>query len=103
MQSAYEQRDLFLLICAGAGQSIAQTYIFSAEEGLAELLLPALQAAKDQGQLATYDPVVLARLMISMIIQAITWWLKNDEPGRDVMAEHILYLLGHGLPAWLLA
>ena len=103
LQSAYEQRDLFLLICAGEGQSIAQTYIFSAEEGLAELLLPALQAAKDQGQLATYDPVLLARLMMSMIIQAITWWLEYDEPGPDVMAEHILYLLGRGLPAWLLA
>ena len=103
LQSAYEQRELFLLICAGEGQSIAQTYTFSAEEGLAELLLPALQAAKDQGQLATYDPVLLARLMMSMIIQAITWWLEYDEPGPDVMAEHILYLLSHGLPAWLLA
>jgi len=103
LQSAYEQRELFLLICAGEGQNITQTYIFSAEEGLAELLLPALQVAKDQGQLATYDPVLLARLMISMIIQAITWWLENDEPGPDVMAEHILYLVGHGLPAWLLA
>src|SRR6266487_5608533 len=96
LQSAYEQRDLFLLICAGEGQSIAQTYIFSAEEGLAELLLPALLAAKDQEQLATYDLVLLARLMMSMIIQAITWWLEYDEPGPDVMAEHILYLLGHG-------
>jgi len=69
----------------------------------AELLLPALQVAKDQGQLATYDPVLLARLIMSMIIQAITWWLEYDEPGPDVMAEHILYLLGRGLPAWLLA
>ncbi len=59
LHSAYQQRDLFLLICAGEGQSIAQTYIFSAEEGLAELLLPALQAAKDQGHLATYDPALL--------------------------------------------
>jgi len=41
--------------------------------------------------------------MISMIIQAITWWLENDEPVPDVMAEHILYLLGQGLPGWLLA
>ena len=103
LKSAYKQRDLFLLICAGEGQNIAQTYIFSAEEGLAELLLPALQVAKDQGQLATYDPVLLARLMLSMIIQAITWWLENDEPGPDVMAEHILFLLGHGLPSGLLA
>jgi len=103
LHSAYQQRDLFLLICAGEGQNIAQTYIFSAEEGLAELLLPALQAAKDQGQFATYDPVLLARLIMSMIIQAITWWLESDEPGPDVMAEHILFLLGHGLPSGLLA
>jgi hypothetical protein len=40
---------------------------------------------------------------MSMAIQAITWWLEYDEPGPDVMAEHILYLLGPGLPAWLLA
>jgi len=40
--------------------------------------------------------------MLSMIIQAITWWLEDDEPGSDVMAEHILFLLGCGLPAGLL-
>jgi hypothetical protein len=29
----------------------------------------------------------------------MNWWFEQDEVGPAVMADHILFVLGHGLPS----
>jgi hypothetical protein len=50
----------------------------------------------------TWDPVLLAYLLVGLLMRAIDWWHYQDEPGPDVMADQILFLLEHGLPPSLL-
>jgi AcrR family transcriptional regulator len=98
LRMAYEQRDLFLLICAGDSPLLAHTQTNRAQESLTEHFIPFLQAAGESGQLASSDPVLLAHLLVGMLMRAITWWFEQDEPGPDVMADHILFVLEHGFP-----
>src|SRR6266571_3864555 len=49
-----------------------------------------------------YDPVLLAHLLVGMLMRAMNWWVEQDEPGPDAMADHVLFLLGQGLPSSLL-
>jgi hypothetical protein len=37
-----------------------------------------------------------------MLMRAMNWWVEQDEPGPDAMADHLLFLLGQGLPSSLL-
>lgn len=102
--TAYEQRDLFLLMCAGESHLLVHTATSKAQEGLAEHFIPILQKAKEMGQLeASDDPALLAHLLVGLLMRAISWWFEQDEPGPDAMAERILSLLAHGLPNALLA
>jgi AcrR family transcriptional regulator len=102
LRTAYEQRDLFLLLGTGESHLLAHTHVLQGQEGLAEHFISALQEAAETGQLASCDPVLLAHLLVGMLIRAINWWFEQDEPGPEVMADHILFMLGHGLPSSLL-
>jgi hypothetical protein len=35
-------------------------------------------------------------------MRAMNWWVEQDEPGPEVMADHLLFVLGQGLPSSLL-
>lgn len=102
LQTAYQQRDLFLLIEASESALLVWTRMSRAEPGLAGHFLPLLQQAEVQGQLASYDPLLLAHLLAGLLLRAIDWWQHHDEPGPDVMADQLLSLLAHGLPPSLL-
>ena len=102
LRAAYEQRDLFLLICVGESHFLTHTHAHRAQGGLAEQFLAVLQQAKERGELASGDPVLLAHLLVGMLLRAITWWFEQDEPGPEVMTDHLLSLLEHGLPTLLL-
>jgi AcrR family transcriptional regulator len=102
LRTAYEQRDLFLLLSAAESQLLAHTHMLQGHEGLAEHFVSALQGAAGTGLLASYDPVLLAHLLVGMLNGAVNWWFEQDDPGPEVMADHILLVLGHGLPPSLL-
>jgi len=102
LPAAYQQRDLFLLIEAGESALLVRTRTHRAQQSLAGHRLPLLQKSRERGQLASYDQVLLADLLVGMLLRAIHWWGEQDEPGPDVMADHILFVLGQGLPASLL-
>jgi AcrR family transcriptional regulator len=102
LRTAYEQRDLFLLLFAGESRLLAHPHMLAGQEGLAEHFILAFQEAAETGLLASYDPVLLADLLVGMLIRAMNWWVEQDEPGPDVMADHILFVLGQGLPSSLL-
>jgi AcrR family transcriptional regulator len=102
LRTAYEQRDLFLLLCAGESHLLVHTHVLQGQEGLAEHFASALKPAAETGQLASYDPVLLAHLLVGMLMRAINWWFEQDKLGPEVMADHILFLLEHGLPSSLL-
>src|SRR6266700_2233897 len=96
LRTAYEQRDLVLLLSAG------ESHLLAGQKGLAEHFISALRAAAETGLLASYDPVLLAHLLVGMLMRAMNWWVEQDEPGPDAMADHLLFLLGQGLPSSLL-
>ena len=102
LRTAYQQRDLFLLIGASESALLVRTRMHRAQESLAGHFLPLLQQAQGQGQLASYDPGLLAHLLVGLLMRAINWWEEQDEPGPDMMADQMLSLLEHGLPPSLL-
>ncbi len=102
LRTAYEQRDLLLLLSAGESHLLAHPHLLAGQKGLAEHFISALRAAAETGLLASYDPVLLAHLLVGMLMRAMNWWVEQDEPGPDAMADHLLFLLGQGLPSSLL-
>ena len=102
LRAAYQQRELFLLIGASESALLVRTRTHQAQQGLAGHFLPLLQQAREQGQLVSYDPELLAHLLVGLLLRAIDWWGEQDEPGPDVMADHLLFMLEQGLPASLL-
>src|SRR5712692_5998011 len=94
LAQGYQQRELFLLACTEG--TFAHAIMQSAQARLTALLLPALQRAQEQGQLQAKDSLLLANLMTGMVVQGISWWFEHDEPGPDVMAESVLFLLDQG-------
>jgi AcrR family transcriptional regulator len=97
LQAAHEQRDMFKLICTGETYLLLQARMQQAQHGLIQHFIPAFQAAQETGQLDTYDPVLLARLLVGMLIWAIGLWFEQDGPEPEVVAEHILFMLGQGI------
>src|SRR6266699_2666856 len=97
LRTAYEQRDLLLLLSAGESHLLAHPHLLAGQKGLAEHFISALRAAAETGLLASYDPVLLAHLLVGMLMRAMNWWVEQDEPGPDAMADHLLFLLGQGL------
>src|SRR5262245_11225377 len=104
LRIAYEQRDLFALIDAGEISLLAQTPARRARAGLAEHFIPLFEAAVPaaaEGRLGVSDPALLAQLVVGLLMRAIAWWSARDDPDPEAMAEQILALLRHGLPASL--
>lgn len=97
---AHAQRDLFIIALTGrdGGQL---TGVMRAQAGLIEGLTQALEAVPVERQDELNLPL-LARFISGMITQGIFWWFEHDEPGPDAMADQVLELLEHGLPAQLL-
>src|SRR5467141_4065598 len=60
LRTAYEQRDLLLLLSAGESHLLAHPHLLAGQKGLAEHFISALRAAAETGLLASYDPVLLA-------------------------------------------
>jgi AcrR family transcriptional regulator len=100
MREAYQQRDLFFILLTREGQP-ACLQAMRAKAGLTELLTRIIESVREKGRLADYDSTLLARLITGMVSHAITWWVEQDEPGPDSMAEHVLALLRYGLPEQL--
>jgi len=97
LREAYERRDLFA-IALGSGTRPA----LEARAALVDYLDTTLEEAAAVGLLEGYDIPLLARLLGSVVTQAILWGLDQDEPGPDVVAAQVLRLLRDGLPAALL-
>jgi AcrR family transcriptional regulator len=101
LQAAYQQRDLFLLLCLEESRQLAHMHVHQAQEGLVGHFLPVLQQARENGELSG-DPVLLAHLLVGMLLRAIIWCSQQDEPDPDAIADQILTLLEHGWPSSLL-
>jgi AcrR family transcriptional regulator len=97
LQAAYEQRDMFKLICTGETHLLIHARVQQAQHGLSQHFIPVFQAAQEEGQLDGYDPVLLARLLVGMLIWAVGLWFEQDGPEPEVVAEHILFMLGQGI------
>ncbi|GCE20056.1 TetR/AcrR family transcriptional regulator [Dictyobacter kobayashii] len=95
---AYAERDLFSIALA-SGAQVAQT--IRVEDMIAQGLTRAFERATQSGQLQGYDIFLLARLVTGVIAQGIIWWFEQDDPGPEEMAQNVLNLLEHGLPASL--
>ncbi len=102
LRTASEQRNLFLLLFAGESHLLAHPHVLAGQESLAEHFVSALKPTAEAGQLASYDPVLLAHLLVGMLMRAITWGFEQDELDPEVMADHMLFLLEQGLPSSLL-
>lgn len=95
---AYAERDLFSIALA-SGAQVSRT--IRVEDTIAQGLTRAFESAAQSGQLQGYDVFLLARLVTGVIAQGIIWWFEQDDPGPEEMAENVLNLLAHGLPASL--
>ncbi|GCE27503.1 hypothetical protein KDA_29870 [Dictyobacter alpinus] len=95
---AYAQRDLFSIALA-SGAQVSRT--IRVEDTIARGLIRVFEQASRPADLQDYDIPLLACLVTGVIAQGIIWWFDQDEPGPDEMAEKVLALLAHGLPASL--
>jgi AcrR family transcriptional regulator len=100
LRTAYQQRDLFLLLCLEESRQRVHIHGHRAQEGLVGHFIPVLQQAREDGEFSG-DPVLQAHLLVGMLLHAITWWGQQDEPDPEVMADQILSLLEHGWPSSL--
>lgn len=99
LSHAYEQRELFRIALTG-GTHMTQT--LRVEDTVARGLTRAFEQAEKEGHLQGANIPLLARLVTGVIAQGIIWWFTNEGPEPEQMAEQILLLLAHGLPASLL-
>jgi AcrR family transcriptional regulator len=98
LAQAYQQRDLFVFACTEP--NAAHAIMHSAQAHLETLLLPVLQRAQEQGLWQANESIkLLAHLITGLVVQGISWWFEHDEPGPEVMANSILFLLDQRLPA----
>jgi AcrR family transcriptional regulator len=96
---AYEQRDLFSIALASDAQV---TRTMRVEDSIAQGLTEVLEKADQKGMISGYNVPLLAHLVTGVIAQGIIWWFDQDEPPPEEMAEQVIALLSHGLPASLL-
>jgi AcrR family transcriptional regulator len=99
LRYAYHKRDIFRIALTGGGLRMRG---IRARVPLIEGFTLILVVMQDRGLLEDYDPALLARMITGVVSESIEWWFEQDEPGPDVMAEEVLRLLRHGLPAELL-
>lgn len=97
LRAAYEQRDMLKLICTGETHYLFYARIQQTQHGLIQHFIPAFQAAQEAGMLGTYDPLLLAHLLVGMLVWAMSLWFEQDGPEPEVVAEHILFMLGQGI------
>lgn len=95
---AYAQRDLFSIALA-SGAQVSRT--IRVEDTIAGGLIRVFEQVPQPEDLQGYDIQLLARLVTGVIAQGIIWWFDQDEPGPEEMANNVLTLLAHGLPASL--
>ncbi len=98
MHEAYDQKELFLIVLRGG----AHGPILQARSYVVPLLTAHLDRASAEGLALPMEPDLLAHLITGMVNQAILWWLDHLNPNPDEMADRLLTLLGHGLPAQML-
>ncbi len=99
LRYAYHRRDIFRIALTGGGLRMRG---IRARVPLIEGFTLILVVMQDRGLLEDYDPALLARMITGVVSESIEWWFEQDEPGPDAMAEEVLRLLRHGLPAALL-
>ncbi len=98
LRYAYAKRDLFRIALTDGGQL---TRRFRAQTALVEGFTDILEEAQRRGLIE--NAPLFARFVTGMVMQGIVWWFEHDEPGPDVMAEQMIHLLLHGLPASFLS
>lgn len=82
----------------GESHLLAHLHTLAGQDGLTEHFIPALQEAKSTKRLASYVLAPLAYSLVSMLMRAMNRWMGQDEPGSDVVAYHILFVLGQVTP-----
>ena len=91
---AYAKRDLFRIALTDGGQL---TRKFRAQTALIEGFTDILEEAQRRGLLE--NAPLFARFVTGIVMQGIVWWFEHDKPEPDIMAEQMMHLLRHGLPA----
>lgn len=94
LRYAYAKRDLFRIALTDGGQL---TRKFRAQTALIEGFTDILEEAQRRGLLE--NAPLFARFTTGVVMQGIVWWFEYDEPEPDSMAEQMMHLLKHGLPA----
>jgi len=100
LHHAYEQRTLFRIALAGGEQFTATSRVQTA---IAEIIATVLEDAHKQAALIGYDLPILTTLVTGMITQGIAWWFEHDTPDPETMANQLIRVLQHGLPAHVFA
>lgn len=98
-QQMYAQRDLIQIALMGQSTS---NRAFQLKGRIASGLSMALEVGRARGELTGYNVPLLAHFIAGMIMQGISWWSEQDEPGPDEMADQLLLLLRQGLPEEIL-
>jgi AcrR family transcriptional regulator len=99
-RQAYEDRDVFRLVLTG-GELLAHR--FRARYMISLGLTRLLEDARARGilSISEEDIELQAQLIMGILLQGLIWWFEHDEPDPDAMAEQVIHLLTHGLPAQL--
>ncbi|HEU0003694.1 MAG TPA: helix-turn-helix domain-containing protein [Ktedonobacteraceae bacterium] len=97
---AYEDRDIFRLMLTS---SELLAHRFRARQMISLGLTRLLEDARVRGVLpiSEEDIALQAQLIMGILLQGLIWWFEHDEPAPDAMAEQVIRLLAHGLPASL--
>src|SRR5260370_28056417 len=93
---AYSQSDLFR-VALMAGAQFAR--MMRVQDAIEEVLTTALDERLTAQELTTYELPLVVRFLTGMILQRIIWSFDNETPDPDGMADQLLSLLQHGLPA----
>ncbi|HKV57591.1 MAG TPA: helix-turn-helix domain-containing protein [Ktedonobacteraceae bacterium] len=97
-RQAYKDRDVFRLALM-SGELLAHR--FRARQMISLGLTRLLEDARGRGTLSINeeDISLQAQLIMGVLLQGLAWWFEHDEPEPDAMAEQVIHLLAHGLPA----
>lgn len=99
-RQAYEDRDIFRLALTS---SELLAHRFRARQMISLGLTRLLEDARVHGVLpiSEEDIALQAQLIMGILLQGLIWWFEHDDPEPDAMAEQVIRLLAHGLPASL--
>jgi len=71
----------------------------SLESVLNERLAVLLETAREHEPVAEGSSELLARQLTGLLMRSVWWWFNQDEMSPEELAEQVLRLLRHGLPA----